>query len=81
MPDPEEESNKQIFHPRSSSLTPIEHQISQIKPKQNSKANIGNLKNLKEMRGTMNMPKVENFLPKKEEISPAQTNPRRNTFL
>lgn len=42
---------------------------------------LNELKNLKELRGTMNMPRVEQFLPKKEEIQTGTLNPRRNTFL
>jgi hypothetical protein len=30
------------------------------------KAKLNELKNLKDLRGTLNMPRVEDFLPKKE---------------
>ena len=65
LPDPEEDDRKPYFQPKSTSLNPIEHQLSQMKAKQNNKSKFNELKNLKEMRGTMNMPKVEHFLPKK----------------
>jgi hypothetical protein len=62
--------------PRSTSLDPVEDNLKKLRVK----GKLNELKNLKDMRGTMNMPRVEDFLPKKEEIQPPY-NPRRNTFL
>lgn len=46
-----------------------------------NKFKLNELKNLKDLRGTLNMPKVEQFLPKKEDIQHSPLNPRRNTFM
>lgn len=47
-----------------------------------NKFKLNELKNLKELRGTINMPRVEQFLPKKDEIQQSTIlNPRRNTFI
>lgn len=67
-----------MFAPRSTSLTPLEDSLRLARP---NKFKLNELKNLKELRGTLNMPRVEQFLPKKEEGQPGVLNSRRNTFL
>ena len=76
--DNEEEEPKPTLVPRSTSLEQPEQHLKRLK---SNKFKLNELKNLKELRGTMNMPRVEQFLPKKEEIQPTPLNPRRNTFL
>lgn len=73
--DNDEEDVKKDLIPRSTSLDPADN-INKMK----SKVKLNDLKNLKDLRGTMNMPRVEDFLPKKEEFQPG-LNPRRNTFI
>lgn len=61
LPDDEE---PRPLNPRSSSLDPDE----QLLRKERSKSKFTDLKNLRELRGTLNMPRVENFLPRKEQL-------------
>jgi hypothetical protein len=73
-----EEESTPMFAPRSTSLTPMENQLQSMK---SNKFKLNELRNLKDLRGTLNMPRVEQFLPRKEELEAAPLPPRRNTFL
>lgn len=76
-PPPEEETRQQ--HPRAISLDPDEQQL-QLR-KERSKGKFTDLKNLRELRGTLNMPRVENFLPRKEQLEPVAVQPKKNSYF
>lgn len=68
---------KRMFVPRSNSLDPVEEHYKANRNKYKSKE----LKDLKELRGTINMPKVEDFLPKREEMQSSNVVKRSGMFL
>lgn len=75
--DNEEEEMKPMFLPRSTSLDPVEEHFKLNK----SKFAMKDVKNLRELRGTINMPRVEDFLPRKEEIQPIANHVKRNLLV
>jgi hypothetical protein len=77
LPESHEEEIRQQ-PPRTISLDPDDQQLLR---KERSKGKFTDLKNLRELRGTLNMPRVENFLPRKEQLEPVTLQPKKNSYF